>query len=328
MPRLKALFTLSRPLSYSPCQMQHLVLFLYFLFLSSGFAGITVAAILAKRTGETFLYWILALLVTFTVWLMITMIVYYVEDIIRYPFPTRPILGGVNFFVGSLAYLCLLMALFASPAVIRRWRLLLALIPIGLYYLVVILGTTLLPALLAPAAEYPHYYGMFSVLSGSIFVAYIGAGYLRGAKSTRRETLAFILAWFGRAMLIFALLILLLGLFLLFSSSAFQPAIMVEFVFFFSCNIIVIVAFIRYLIRPSALLEEGKISRGFIKEYGISPRECEIIELISQGMSNKEIASFLNVSFTTVRTHVYNIFKKVEVGSRVDLLRIVSGYRE
>jgi DNA-binding CsgD family transcriptional regulator len=34
------------------------------------------------------------------------------------------------------------------------------------------------------------------------------------------------------------------------------------------------------------------------------------------------------VSFTTARTHIYNIFRKTDAKTRVELLRIVTGFRE
>ncbi|WP_319563202.1 helix-turn-helix transcriptional regulator [Marispirochaeta sp.] len=60
----------------------------------------------------------------------------------------------------------------------------------------------------------------------------------------------------------------------------------------------------------------------------MSGREAEVIEMLSRGMSNKEIADRLCVSFPTIRTHVYNIFKKTGASSRVELLRIASSYRQ
>lgn len=67
---------------------------------------------------------------------------------------------------------------------------------------------------------------------------------------------------------------------------------------------------------------------GFVSTYGITPREIELIRLVGRGMSNREIADAMGISFTTVRTHVYNVFQKTGAGSRVDLLRLVAGYRE
>lgn len=48
----------------------------------------------------------------------------------------------------------------------------------------------------------------------------------------------------------------------------------------------------------------------------LSRREREVIELLAQGYSDKEIAIRLSISFQTVRTHVQHIFDKLEVRSR------------
>ncbi len=86
-----------------------------------------------------------------------------------------------------------------------------------------------------------------------------------------------------------------------------------------------VTAVVEYLTHPVDLFEGGQISEPVRRRYSISNRETEVIAQISRGLSNKEIADELGVSFTTVRTHVYNIFQKTGASSRVELLRILSG---
>jgi LuxR family transcriptional regulator, maltose regulon positive regulatory protein len=49
----------------------------------------------------------------------------------------------------------------------------------------------------------------------------------------------------------------------------------------------------------------------------ISPREQEVLRLVSAGLSNKEIAARLSVSHSTVKTHLANIYLKLGVNSRM-----------
>ena len=53
---------------------------------------------------------------------------------------------------------------------------------------------------------------------------------------------------------------------------------------------------------------------------GISERELQVLELLAAGRSNKEIASRLNVSPNTVKTHVAKLFDKLEVKRRTEAI--------
>jgi len=48
----------------------------------------------------------------------------------------------------------------------------------------------------------------------------------------------------------------------------------------------------------------------------LTPREVQVVELISQGMRNKEIAATLGISFETAQVHVKNILAKLKVQDR------------
>lgn len=51
--------------------------------------------------------------------------------------------------------------------------------------------------------------------------------------------------------------------------------------------------------------------------HPLSPREFHTLFLMAEGLSNIEIAACLHISSHTVRTHLYNIFRKIRVKSRV-----------
>jgi DNA-binding NarL/FixJ family response regulator len=50
----------------------------------------------------------------------------------------------------------------------------------------------------------------------------------------------------------------------------------------------------------------------------LSPRESEILALITEGLTNKEIGARLDISFSTVRTHLMHIFEKLHVRCRAE----------
>jgi two-component system, NarL family, response regulator DegU len=52
------------------------------------------------------------------------------------------------------------------------------------------------------------------------------------------------------------------------------------------------------------------------EENNLTAREIEVLELIAEGMINKEIARTLYISEKTVKNHVSNIFKKLSVSDR------------
>lgn len=62
--------------------------------------------------------------------------------------------------------------------------------------------------------------------------------------------------------------------------------------------------------------------RTFLQLKEISNREMEIIQLIIDGKSSKEIADSLFISYHTVTTHRKNINKKLNVKNPQDLIRI------
>ena len=54
----------------------------------------------------------------------------------------------------------------------------------------------------------------------------------------------------------------------------------------------------------------------------LTDRERQIMRLVSDGLSNKEIARQLNVSQGTVKVHLYNMFQKLEISNRTVLATI------
>jgi len=89
-------------------------------------------------------------------------------------------------------------------------------------------------------------------------------------------------------------------------------------------GIFLIVYFARSPVSATVANEEP--SKEFLSKYGITDREREIILKVMQGKSNDDIARELVISLATVKTHLHNIYKKIGIDSRFDLLaRVRSG---
>lgn len=64
------------------------------------------------------------------------------------------------------------------------------------------------------------------------------------------------------------------------------------------------------------VLNEAKL-----REVGLTPREHEILGLIAQGLSNRDIGEKLFVSENTVKTHSSRLFEKMQVNRRLQAVQ-------
>ena len=68
--------------------------------------------------------------------------------------------------------------------------------------------------------------------------------------------------------------------------------------------------------------DKREIDRNKITDLGLSKREYEVLQEISKGLSNREIADKLFVSESTVKTHVSNLLIKLNAQRRTQAVRI------
>lgn len=59
--------------------------------------------------------------------------------------------------------------------------------------------------------------------------------------------------------------------------------------------------------------------------YHITPREKEILELLSKGLMYKEVAQQLTISINTLKRHIYNMYEKLHVDNKVEAINKVFG---
>lgn len=78
----------------------------------------------------------------------------------------------------------------------------------------------------------------------------------------------------------------------------------------------------KALLHPDAtaqlIKEFVNLSENRAKDYGLSDREMEVLQLLSEGKTNKELAKALWISEQTVKTHLAHIFGKLGTSDRTE----------
>lgn len=78
--------------------------------------------------------------------------------------------------------------------------------------------------------------------------------------------------------------------------------------------------------RNSLSMQEGKLlisyDDRFVRKYNLSKRELEVLKLVAQAMTNKDIAKELYISDQTVSVHRKNIMRKLGVGNTASLIKM------
>ncbi len=70
-----------------------------------------------------------------------------------------------------------------------------------------------------------------------------------------------------------------------------------------------------------------EIDQNKIEELGLSKREYEVLCQVALGLSNKEIATQLFVSESTIKTHVSNLLVKLDAKRRTQAIQIAKKLR-
>jgi DNA-binding CsgD family transcriptional regulator len=68
------------------------------------------------------------------------------------------------------------------------------------------------------------------------------------------------------------------------------------------------------------LSDDSALNEAELKKLNLSNREYEVLQLLAKGYSNAEIAKRLYLALSTVKTHVSNIFVKMDVKSRAQAI--------
>jgi DNA-binding CsgD family transcriptional regulator len=98
---------------------------------------------------------------------------------------------------------------------------------------------------------------------------------------------------------------------------------LIEVAWYLGADTLLLLFGLRYLFKTEIKLE-CNLPEHFVQKYGISPRECEIISMIIQGLGNRKIGETLFISALTVKNHIYHIYQKTGAANKIQLLNLIN----
>jgi DNA-binding CsgD family transcriptional regulator len=72
--------------------------------------------------------------------------------------------------------------------------------------------------------------------------------------------------------------------------------------------------------RPLVRIMDDKQWLFVRKSFRMSQRELDVAKLVCSGLSNEEISSQLNIKVATVKTHLRNVYRRIRVQRKLDML--------
>jgi len=95
-------------------------------------------------------------------------------------------------------------------------------------------------------------------------------------------------------------------------------------------TLIILAAFrftVNFIMKPRAnAVQESEPA--FLREQGLTEREIDVIRLLLERLSYREIGGRLFISVPTVKSHVNRSFRKLDVGTREELAEMAEGLRK
>jgi DNA-binding NarL/FixJ family response regulator len=74
------------------------------------------------------------------------------------------------------------------------------------------------------------------------------------------------------------------------------------------------------LLKLMGTLNKRKLSERIDERSGLSRQEIRIVHMLKEGFSYKEIAAVMNLSYHTVNQHIKNIYRKLNINSKFELI--------
>lgn len=160
----------------------------------------------------------------------------------------------------------------------------------------------------------------FCILEIGILISLLIYGLKKTDRKERRLIKSFGFLFLSRH----GLFIILIPIAILLASNSETIQGIIAFSFLFLVNIIPFLwlryFFLKYARSMFTFIEDESILDHVQRQYKISKREQEILKLILEGKNNREIEEALFISYHTVKNHVYNLYQKLGVKNRYELI--------
>jgi DNA-binding CsgD family transcriptional regulator len=87
---------------------------------------------------------------------------------------------------------------------------------------------------------------------------------------------------------------------------------------------LLIFVFLSRFFFTRKILFDYQEEEDILKKYNLTPRECEVVQLILNGYTSKDAAEILKISQQTVKNHTGNIYQKTKVSSKIELFQLLN----
>jgi len=227
--------------------------------------------------------------------------------------------GAIGFIIALLLY----YLIFRVLTQMKNISLTVALVPTALVFIVQILRTIVYYTI-GEALTMAIYPFMISLISCYLF--FVGFTFWKGIDKNWNQALQILIKKMGLITMVFAPISAVLYISFHIAGTSDNSTISLDFLYLGIWSLVSVSVVLHYLTRIGTIPDRTSADQFFLKNFSISPREAEVLELILKGYSNKEIGNALCISFTTSRTHVSHIFEKTGVSSRMELVSKVLNF--
>ena len=319
---------------YSQPIMEHLILAVYVVLFASGFAGIAALVFLRIRVRGAIVSDFIGVQTMLLLGLAIVLAYFYLDNVVAVGGrDADPVLGPIALLSTCVQGVLYLFAARMTRRIRTGGRLRPRLRDATTVLCLLVAATSFLAALEGPIDAILHSalkdaLARLSALSGGGYVLVCAALLflalclrLAPMKAEHPAVLLLVRGW-SYALFAFCPLTVLEWVLEALVENPYKP-LSLDFIFYFACNLVCILAFARSL-RVESRTGEAALASSVPAEaalrFSLTAREQDMVPLIARGLANKEIAAELGISSATVRTHIYNLFRKAGARSRIELL--------